>query len=212
MQSSRTNEIFSYFESLFGKNPETELDYTTDLELLTAICLSAQCTDKRVNHVTKQLFKRYKSVEDYANADIRELEKIIYSTGFYHNKAKNLVGMARRIISEHNGKIPEDMDDLTKLPGVGRKTASVFLAVYYNIPTLPVDTHVTRVSNRLGFSKSKNPVIIERHLAKILCKDNWTVYHHYLILFGRYYCTAKKPKCDTCKIKDKCVMSSDKTL
>lgn len=203
-QSVRINEIFKYFQELFGEEPRCELNYRTDIDLLVAIVLSAQCTDKRVNIVTKSLFEKYKSVADYANANQKELEKEIYSTGFYRNKAKNIISMAKDVINNHGGVIPKDLDELTKLAGVGRKTASVFVSEFYNIPAIAVDTHVIRVSNRLGFTQSKNPAIIERDLMELFDKQNWGKYHYYLVLFGRYHCLARNPKCNVCKITKYC--------
>jgi len=169
-----------------------------------AIILSAQCTDIRVNIVTKELFKKYRTVQDYANANVKDLEKEIYSTGFYRNKAKNIITMAEAVISQHNGVIPNDLEELTKLAGVGRKTASVFLAEYHKLPALAVDTHVGRVARRLGLTQSNNPTVIERDLAKILDRDKWARYHLYMVLFGRYYCKSQRPLCDECALVNIC--------
>ena len=204
MQSEKIDKIFGYFTELFGEDPKCELNYSSDIELLTAIILSAQCTDVRVNKVTAELFQKYKTVQDFANADLKELEREIYSTGFYHNKARSIIDMAKAIVKQHGGKIPQDMESLVKLAGVGRKTASVFLSEYHNIPAIAVDTHVIRVSNRLEFTQSQNPVVIERDLKKLFDEKNWGKYHHYLVLFGRYHCTARSPKCETCEIKNYC--------
>jgi len=218
MQSEKIDKIFNYFASLFGDDPKCELKYSSDIELLVAIILSAQCTDVRVNKVTKELFKKYKTVQDFANADVKELEREIYSTGFYRNKAKNIIAMAKAVKNpifvsrsglgvspplEKGEFIPRDMETLIKLPGIGRKTASVFLAEYHKIPAIAVDTHVIRVSHRLGFTKSRNPAVIERDLMAIFDRENWCKYHLYMVLFGRYHCTAKNPKCDTCLLKKK---------
>ena len=204
MQAKDVDEVFAYLAELFGKNPRCELDYSSDIELLVSIVLSAQCTDKRVNMVTKELFTRCKTIEDYANINGEDLERIIYSTGFYRNKAKNIIALAKALKEQHNGKIPSDVESLAKLPGVGRKTASVFVAEYYKNPAIAVDTHVIRVSGRLGFTSSKNPEIIERDLMKLFNRENWARYHLYLVLFGRYNCTAKNPKCNDCKIRYQC--------
>jgi len=200
----RVKQIFDYMRELFGEAPNVELDYKTDIDLLVAVILSAQCTDVRVNIVTKELFKKYKTVGDYAKAVQGELEKEIFSTGFYHNKAKNIIGMAKAVVSKYGGKIPNDIDELVKLPGVGRKTASVFVGEYYQKPAIAVDTHVIRVSNRLGLTKSKNPDVIERDLAKLIDKKDWRLVNLYLVLFGRYYCKAIKPECGGCKLKGFC--------
>ena len=189
---------------LFGEAPNVELDYRSDIDLLVAIILSAQCTDVRVNIVTKELFKKYRTVGDYASAKQEELEKEIYSTGFYHNKAKNIINMAKAVVADFGGVIPSDINELVKLPGVGRKTASVFLAEYFKLPAIAVDTHVIRVSGRLGLTKSKNPDVIERDLAKLIDKKDWRLVNLYLVLFGRYYCKATRPLCQECKLKKFC--------
>ena len=191
-------KILEYMRELFGNAPKVELDYKTDVDLLVAIILSAQCTDVRVNKVTKELFKKYRTLEDYANAV--DLEQEIRSCGFFRTKARNIIAMAKV------GVIPAEIDELVKLPGVGRKTASVFLAEYYKKPAIAVDTHVIRVSNRLGLTKSKNPAIIERDLKKLFEEKDWRLVNLYLVLFGRYYCKAKKPQCDSCKLRESCGM------
>ncbi|MCL2755895.1 MAG: endonuclease III [Firmicutes bacterium] len=203
-QSEKVNEIFEYLTEMFGEAPECELNYESDIQLMVAIILSAQCTDKRVNIVTKTLFKKYKDVHDFANADMDELGQDIYSTGFYKNKSRNIIAMAKEVIGKHGGVIPKDMDELTKLAGVGRKTASVFMAEFYDIPAIAVDTHVIRVGNRLGLTESKNPIVIERDLKQIFDERNWAAYHFYLVLFGRYFCVARNPKCEECRIKEFC--------
>ena len=197
-----SSAVFAYLESLFGKSPRTELEYTSDIDLLVAIILSAQCTDKRVNMVTKELFKKYKTVKDYANADLETLRQEIGSINFFNNKAKNIIEMAKIVHAQHGGVIPADLETLTTLPGVGRKTASVFLVEFHNMPAMPVDTHVARFAKRLGFSKGKNVVEIERDLCEILPRENWADYHLLMVLFGRYYCKATKPECATCKLKE----------
>jgi endonuclease-3 len=207
VQSEKVNKTFAYLAELFGENPKCELNYTSDIDLLVAIVLSAQCTDIRVNKVTAQLFKKYKTIKDYASANPDELMSEIHSCGFYRAKATNIISMCRDIIEKYDCKIPTSIDELTKLRGVGRKTASVFLAEFHGIPALAVDTHVIRVSNRLGFSASKNPVIIEHDLAKIFDTQNWGKYHLYLVLFGRYKCKSRQPKCSECKIHNlQCTM------
>ena len=201
---TKVTEIFEYMRELFGDEPKVELDYKTDIDLLVAVILSAQCTDVRVNIVTKELFKKYRTVQDYANANKEEFEREIHSCGFYRSKTKNIIGMARAVIADFGGRIPADIDDLVKLPGVGRKTASVFLADFHKLPAIAVDTHVIRVSNRLGLTKSKNPEIIERDLKDLIDKKDWRLVNLYLVLFGRYYCKAVKPICDNCKLKAYC--------
>ena len=204
MQNKAVNTAFDYMTELFGSNPKCELEYKTDIDLLVAIILSAQCTDKRVNAVTVELFKKYKSINDYATANPRDLESEIHSCGFYRTKSANIIKMAQNVVTKHNGVIPADIDRLITLAGVGRKTANVFLAEYHNIPRIAVDTHVTRVSNRLGFTKSQNPDVIERDLMRIFDKQNWANYHKYLVLFGRYKCKAQRPLCNDCKLKSQC--------
>lgn len=204
MQPAKVTEIFDYCRELFGEAPKVELNYKTDIDLIVSVILSAQCTDIRVNNVTKELFKKYRDVNDYANARQKELELDIHSCGFYRNKASNIINMARKVVSDYGGKIPDDINELIKLPGVGRKTASVFLAEFYGKPAIAVDTHVIRVSGRLGLTNSKNPDVIERDLAKLVDKQNWRLVNLYLVLFGRYYCKAKKPACDSCKIWQYC--------
>ena len=203
--------VFQYLRELFGENPRSELDYSNDLELIVAIILSAQCTDKRVNMVTPVLFDRYKTIQDYATADPAEIEKLIYSIGFYHNKARNIIALCKilhdkglTLVDICNQDPDTAVDRLSKLPGIGRKTASVFAAEYCGIPAVAVDTHVIRVANRLGFTTNSDPVKIEADLKQIFPRENWRLYHHYLVLFGRYHCTARNPKCEDCKIKNHC--------
>ena len=194
----KTEELMCYFKELFGNNPKCELNYKTDIDLLVAIILSAQCTDKRVNMVTEKLFKKYKTVKDYANADIKELENEIHSCGFYRNKAKNIINMAKQYNEQ------KTVEELIKLPGVGRKTANVFLAEWHKVPAIAVDTHVIRVSNRLGFTKSENPDVIERDLMRLIDRKEWRFVNMFMVLFGRYYCKAVNPACDNCKLGLQC--------
>jgi endonuclease-3 len=196
--------LLTHFETLFGAEPRCELNYSSDIELLVAILLSAQCTDQRVNRVTKSLFAKYKTIDDFANADRAELEKEIYSTGFFRNKAKNIIALCNKLKTDFAGAIPDDVDTLERLPGIGRKTASVFVAEFHKKPAIAVDTHVTRVSNRLGMTKSQNPRVIEKDLSALCPQKDWARFHLYMVLFGRYICTAKKPKCDTCVLRDRC--------
>ena len=182
------------------------LNYSNPLELLVATILSAQCTDDRVNIVTKDLFKRYRSAKDYASAKPEELERDIQTTGFFRNKAKSLRGMGAALAEEHGGKVPQTMEELTHLPGVGRKTANVVLGNAFdkNIGVV-VDTHVTRVSNRLGLtSHAVDAVKIEQDLIQIVPQEEWTLWSHLLIHHGRQICQARKPKCDNCPILEYC--------
>ena len=174
-------------------------------QLLVATILSAQCTDERVNKVTPLLFKKYKDISDYANAKLEEFENDIRSTGFYKNKAKNIIAAAKKVLSEFNGNVPNTMEGLTGLPGIGRKTANVILSSGFGIVEgIVVDTHVIRLSNRMGLTKSSNPDKIEQDLMKIIPKNDWAVFSHLLILHGRKICKARRPLCGECKINKLC--------
>lgn len=183
------------------------LDYSNPLELLVATILSAQCTDKRVNMVTPALFKKYPDAEAYAAAKPAELEKLIQSTGFYKNKAKNIQQAARRIVEVYEGKVPALLDELVTLPGVGRKTANVVLGNAFGIPGLTVDTHMIRLNNRLGLTAQRDPVKIERELMPIIPQEAWTEYSHLIIHHGRSRCPARKPDCAGCEIRSLCPSS-----
>ena len=183
----------------------TALLYHTPLQLLVATILSAQCTDTRVNIVTGELFKKYKTVEDYADADLKVFEQGIRSTGFYRNKAKNIIGAANMIIKDFGGKVPDSMEKLILLPGVARKTANIVLShAYGKIEGMAVDTHVRRVSFRLGLTKNTDPVKIEIDLMKIADKKDWTLFSNLLIAHGRATCVARKPKCLECVVSRLC--------
>lgn len=186
-------------------NATTELDWTNPLELLVATILSAQSTDIRVNKVTKTLFDKYHTAEDYAAADPADLEEDIRPAGFFRNKTKSIQGMARALVAEHDGEVPRKMDELTALPGVGRKTANVVLGNAYSIDEgIVVDTHVRRLSNRLGLTDWQDPEKIERDLVEIVPKEDWTVFSHLLILHGRRVCKSRKPDCPNCLLNDVC--------
>ena len=181
------------------------LNYKNPLELLVATQLSAQCTDKRVNIVTKDLFKKYKKARDYARASLTDLEKDVKSTGFYKNKAKNLKKTGESLEKDHGGEVPEDFESLTKLSGVGRKTAHVVMGNAFNLASgVVVDTHVKRLSNRLGLVKSENPDIIEKKLCEIIPKKDWILFSHLLIELGREICLARKPHCGICFLSKLC--------
>ena len=198
----RFKKIFPILEKKFGV-PKCALDYETPYQLMVAVILSAQCTDERVNIVTKDLFKVVKNPEDIRKMPVRTLEKYIKSTGFFNNKSKNLKLNAETLLKEHNDQIPDTMEELVKLAGVGRKTANVVLGEIWNIREgIVVDTHVKRLSNLIGFVKSDNPEIIERELVKFIPKKYWFEYSHYLILHGRDKCKARRPKCSECEIKE----------
>jgi endonuclease-3 len=180
------------------------LDYTNPLELLIATILSAQCTDVRVNMVTPALFARYLHAEDYASADPRELEKLIQSTGFFRNKARNIIACCQQIVEKHDGKVPSTMEELNPLPGVGRKTANVLLGNAFDVPGITVDTHVGRLSRRLGLTTETDPVKVERDLMRLIPKKEWTMFSHRMIFHGRQVCFARKPNCEGCALNTIC--------
>ena len=186
------------------KNPVSELIFSNQFELLIAVMLSAQCTDKRVNLVTAELFKKYKTPKDFAALDVVELEQIIKSCNYYHNKAKNIIETSKMLIEKYNGEVPSNHDDLIKLKGVGNKTANVIEAVGFGKQAFAVDTHILRVSNRLGLVNTKSPDVCEKSLVKLFKDKDFGQVHHLMLLFGRYYCTARNPKCETCVLKDIC--------
>jgi endonuclease III len=181
------------------------LDHRRPLELLIATILSAQCTDERVNIVTKTLFRKYRTAADYARASLAELEQDIRSTGFYRNKAKNIQAACRKLVEEHGGEVPQDLDQLVALPGVGRKTANVVLGSWFDIASgVVVDTHVGRLSQRLGLTEARDPVQIERDLMEQLPKKEWVAFSHRLIQHGRQVCTARRPRCSECSLEPIC--------
>lgn len=181
------------------------LNFENPLQLLIATILSAQCTDERVNIVTEKLFVKYPDVHAYANAEVEELEKDIHSTGFYKNKAKNIKSCCQTLVKKHDGIVPKDLNQLVDLAGVGRKTANVVLGNAFNIASgVVVDTHVTRLSNRLGFVKGKNAEILERELGVLVPQKNWIMFPHWLISHGRKVCKARKPQCHVCFLDDDC--------
>ena len=204
MEKRKKAELVKNYLFELIKEPKSELEYFDNFSLLVAVILSAQCTDKRVNVVTKELFKKYKTPEDFSKLNTIELEKEIHSCGFYRNKAKNIINASIMICSDFNGKVPEKFEDLLKLSGVGRKTANVMLSVGFNKDAFAVDTHILRIANRLNFTSSNNPDIVERDLKRIFNKKDWSNMHYLLVLFGRYYCTARNPKCESCKIQNIC--------
>lgn len=195
------------FDTLYAMFPDAdcELNFSTVEELAIAVMLSAQTTDVAVNKVTNKLFRDFLKIEDYANAEIDVLESYLKTIGLYRNKARYLKAFAEKLLNEYGGKLPSNPDQLESLPGIGHKTAQVVLAVGFNIPALAVDTHVHRVSQRLGLvEKSNNVLITERQLKKLLPKNEWIKAHHALLFFGRYHCTAKNPKCYGCPLGDIC--------
>lgn len=196
-------EIQKIFDKVYA-DAKCSLDFSTSHELLVAVQLSAQCTDARVNIVTKDLFKRYKSVEDFANADLEELSTIIRPCGFYNSKAKNIIASSKTIVEKHGGKVPDTMEDLTALAGVGRKTANLILGDVYGKSAVVVDTHCIRLSNRIGLTTNKDPVKIEFDLKKIVPADYQMRFCHQLVYHGRAICNARKPQCDVCPISNLC--------
>ncbi|CAH2466468.1 MULTISPECIES: endonuclease III [Bacillus] len=182
-----------------------ELIHDNPFELVIAVALSAQCTDALVNKVTKNLFQKYKTPEDYLSVSLEELQQDIRSIGLFRNKAKNIQKLCQMLLDDYNGKVPEDRDELTKLPGVGRKTANVVVSVAFGIPAIAVDTHVERVSKRLAICRWKDSVLeVEKTLMKKIPMDEWGVTHHRMIFFGRYYCKAQRPQCEECRLLEIC--------
>lgn len=190
-------------------DPAIELRFTNPFQLLVSTILSAQCTDKRVNLVTPALFKKYKTVEDFARANVKTFEKEIHSTGFYRAKTKSIIGSAKEIVKRFGGKVPNRMEDLVTLPGVARKTANVILGNAFNTPGLVVDTHVKRISNRLGLTSQQDPVKIEFDLQEIIPKKDWTEFSLLLIKHGRRTCYARKPNCSECAVNTLCPSRED---
>lgn len=200
LKKDRYKAFVKYF-STHNPDAETELHYSNPFELLVAVILSAQCTDKRINQVTPALFERFPDPETLAASSPDEVFTYIRSVSYPNNKAKHLVGMAQKLLSEFGGEVPETIEDLIKLPGVGRKTANVISSVVYDKPAMAVDTHVFRVSNRLGLThNATTPLAVEKQLVKNLPENTIAVAHHWLILHGRYICLARRPKCEICPI------------
>lgn len=204
MAAKRTEEILRRLDEVYGTEYICYLNHENPWQLLIAVILSAQCTDARVNIVTKDLFVKYDSLEKFANADLKELENDIRPTGFFHNKAKNIIACAKRLIEVYDGEVPSELEDLLTLAGVGRKTANVIRGNIYNQPSIVVDTHVKRISKRLGFTKEDDPEKIEYELMRKLPKDHWILYNIQIISFGRNICFARSPKCEECFLNDLC--------
>ncbi|MBE5738257.1 MAG: endonuclease III [Clostridiales bacterium] len=201
--SEKTTGIVDRLRTLITE-PKSELNFTNNLELLIAVMLSAQCTDKRVNIITEKLFKKFTTAKDYAGLSYDELAEEIKSCNYYQNKAKNIVETAKILVEKFNGDVPCSHEDLVSLPGVGNKTANVVQAVGFGIPAFAVDTHILRVSNRLGLVETDSPDKCEEKLKLLFNKEDWGEIHHLILLFGRYYCTARNPKCETCVLRDFC--------
>ncbi len=206
--AERINTIWPILRKTYP-NAKVELNFTNPLELLIATILSAQCTDVRVNIVTKDLFKKYKSAADWVRTDQKEIEEDIRTTGFFRNKAQNIKGACTKIIADHDGQVPQTMDELLALPGVGRKTANVVLGNAFDTPGIVCDTHVIRLSRRLELSDNSDPVKLEFDLAEIVPKKNWTLFSHLLVFHGRYTCKARKPNCPECPIAKHCPVAND---
>jgi endonuclease-3 len=203
-KAARVRKIIAGLQKTYP-DAHCELNFSNPLELLIAVILSAQCTDKRVNMVTAELFKEYRTAQDYANADRAELEQAVKSTGFFRNKAKNIQACCRKLVELHGGQLPRTMEELTHLDGVGRKTANVVLGNSFNTNVgVVVDTHVTRLANRLGLTRHTNAEKIEQDLMQLVPQDQWTMFSHWLIWHGRRRCFARKPDCGGCEIMKLC--------
>ena len=202
-ESQKAGQILKRLKRAYPK-AESALEYQSPFELLISTILSAQCTDKRVNIVTKTLFKKYRKPEDYINVSNTELEKDIFSTGFYRQKTKSIKNCCSILIGKYDGKVPSEFDELLKLPGVGRKIASVVTGNAFGIPAIAVDTHVIRLSNLFGFVETTNPEVIEKRLKKLFPKKDWVESSHLLATHGRNICIARRPKCDDCFLADLC--------
>ncbi len=196
-------QIIQAFDKLVP-NPKCELEYETPYQLLVAVILSAQCTDKRVNIVTHELFKKFPTPKHMINLTYEELGKLIFSCGFYNSKAKAIIDMSQDILHKFDGKIPQDLDKLISLRGVGRKTANVIISEAFKGDAFAVDTHVLRIASRLGLTESKNPDQVEEDLKKFFPKDSWSKLHYQIVLFGRYKCKAVKPDCTSCPFQSIC--------
>lgn len=203
-QKERIKKITEALDREYGTEFICYLEHENALQLLIATILSAQCTDARVNTVTPTLFKKYKSAKDFANADLSELEEIIHPLGFYHAKAVNIIGCCKKLCEEFDGEVPSKLEDLTSLPGVGRKTANVIRGNIYHEPSIVVDTHVGRISRKLGITKKEDPKDVEFDLMKKIPKDHWILWNIHLITLGRSICKAPTPKCAECFLREYC--------
>lgn len=202
--ASHVQKILKRLDKKYGTEYICYLNHENAWQLLIATMLSAQCTDARVNIVTKDLFQKYQSIDAFADADLKELEQDIHSTGFYHNKAKNIIACCRELRDRFNGEVPESIEELTSLAGVGRKTANVIRGNIYHEPSIVVDTHVKRISKKLGITEEDDPVKVEMDLMKKLPKDHWILWNIHIITLGRTICKAPAPKCEECFLQDLC--------
>lgn len=202
-KKQRVLDMIEVFDRTYS-DADCTLEYQSALQLLISTQLAAQCTDARVNIVTKDLYRKYQDVYAFASADELELQNDIKSTGFFRNKAKNIIGCCQMLIKDYGGEVPGNMDDLLKLPGVGRKTANLVLGDFFGIPGVVVDTHATRLSNRMGLTTQKDPYKIELDLQKVVPRDHWASFCHQLVYHGRAFCIARSPKCDACPVNRLC--------
>ena len=203
-KKEEVKRILEILDDTYGTDYRCYLHYDTPWQLLFSTILSAQCTDARVNIVTEKLYKKYHTLEAFANAELSEMEEDVRPTGFYHNKAKNLIACARRLLEDFDGEVPSSIEELTSLPGVGRKTANVIRGNIYHIDSIVVDTHVGRISRRLSLTKKTDPTEVEFELMKVLPQDHWILYNLQIIAFGREICTARSPKCGICPLSRLC--------
>lgn len=203
-EKERLGRVLALLDQEYGTEYICYLNHENAWQLLFATILSAQCTDARVNIVTKDLFQKYTTLEDFANADLKELEQDIKPTGFYHNKAKNIIACAKRILEVYGGEVPESIEDLTSLAGVGRKTANVIRGNIYHKASIVVDTHVKRISKKLGFTVEDDPEKIEFELMRVLPEDHWILWNIHIITLGRSLCVARNPKCAECFLREEC--------
>lgn len=207
----RVLKVLEALDREYGRDYVCYLNHESPWQLLIAVILSAQCTDARVNMVTPELFRKYKSPKEFAQADIKELEKDIHSLGFYHMKAKNIISCCRDLAEKYKGEVPRTIEELTSLAGVGRKTANVILGNVYHEPSIVVDTHVKRISRKLGFAKANDPEKIEYELMKVLPKEHWILWNIQIITLGRTICIARNPKCGQCFLQEFCPSSKIKS-
>ena len=206
-EKERIDEIIRRLIERYGGESRTYLEHENAWQLLFATILSAQCTDDRVNMVTRELFKKYKTLEDFAGADLKEMEDDVHSTGFYHNKAKNIIACARMLLSEYGGEVPKELEKLIVLPGVGRKTANVVRGNIFDIPSIVVDTHVKRISKKLGITTTEDPVKAEFELMEVLPESAWIIWNLDIIALGREICISRNPKCENFFLSDVCPSS-----
>lgn len=209
-KAERVKRILELLDQEYGTEYRCYLNHETPWQLLIAVIMSAQCTDARVNIVTETLFKKYDTLEKFAAADQRELEQDIHSIGFYHSKAKNIIACCQALMERFGGQVPERMEDLLTLAGVGRKTANVIRGNIYNEPSIVVDTHVKRISRKLGLAKEEDPEKIEYELMKVLPKDHWILWNIHIITLGRTLCTARSPRCRDCFLREECPGKEEK--